>query len=171
MYNLGSVGCTRPNWRWFNHVTIYFPPFSDRSSFHDIPQATPDPCLFVRPADLGLHQSRFHCRDVERIQPRVGSRLACRGFAKSSCIRRRRIPELAATARHDVRIWNFLFASVLICLRSAKHQHQGPNFLAYSLSTHKVVKKLSIPGIVSFSANPNVIVIVRCSPSSCFPPS
>jgi hypothetical protein len=60
---------------------------------------------------------------------------------------------------------------VLICLRSAKHQHQGPDFLAYSLSTHKVVKKLSIPGIISFSANPNVIVIVRCLPLYCFSPS
>ena len=55
-----------------------------------------------------------------------------------------------------------LFVSfVLMCLRSAKHQRQGPDFLAYSLSAHKVVKKLSIPGIVSFLANPNVIVIVR----------
>jgi hypothetical protein len=60
---------------------------------------------------------------------------------------------------------------VLICLHSAKHQHQGPDFLAYSLSTHKVIKKLSIPGIVSFSANPNVIVIVRCLPLYCFSPS
>ncbi|KAH9984189.1 hypothetical protein BJV77DRAFT_1072315 [Russula vinacea] len=48
----------------------------------------------------------------------------------------------------------------------AKHQHQGPDFLAYSLSTHKVVKKLSIPGIISFSANPNVIVISTSSPTS-----
>jgi hypothetical protein len=62
----------------------------------------------------------------------------------------------------------FPFASfVLISRRSAKYERQGPDFLVYSLSSHKVVKKLSIPGIVSFSANPNVIVIVRCFPSSC----
>ncbi len=62
----------------------------------------------------------------------------------------------------------FPFASlVLISRRSAKYQHHGPDFLVYSLSSHKVIKKLSIPGIVSFSANTNVIVIVRCFPSSC----
>ena len=53
------------------------------------------------------------------------------------------------------------FASCTNMFCSAKHQDQGPDFLAYSLSAHKVVKKLSIPGIVSFLANPNVIVIVR----------
>jgi hypothetical protein len=30
----------------------------------------------------------------------------------------------------------------------------------YSLSSHKVVKKLSIPGITSLSASPTVIIIV-----------
>jgi hypothetical protein len=95
----------------------------------------------------------------------VGSRLAGRSFTKSRSSRRR-ITELTATTRHDV-CWFPFDSFVLISRRSAKHEHRGPDFLVYSLSSHKVVKKLSIPGIVSFSANSNVIVIVRCFPSSC----
>ncbi len=34
----------------------------------------------------------------------------------------------------------------------------------YSLLTHKIIKKFSIPGILSFSANSNVIIIVRFIP-------
>ena len=45
-------------------------------------------------------------------------------------------------------------------LFSAKRPHQEPDFLVYSLLTHKIIKKFSIPGILSFSANSNVIIIV-----------
>ncbi|KAI9453818.1 hypothetical protein F5148DRAFT_456920 [Russula earlei] len=48
----------------------------------------------------------------------------------------------------------------------AQRLHQEPDFLVYSLSAHQVVKRLSIPGIVSFSANSNVIVISTSSPDS-----
>ena len=49
---------------------------------------------------------------------------------------------------------------ILTSLCSAKSPHQTPDFLVYSLSSHKVVKKLSIPGITSLSASPTVIIIV-----------
>ena len=62
---------------------------------------------------------------------------------------------------------SFCLFCILINCRSAKHEHQGPDFLVYSLSSHKVVKKLSVPGIVSFSANSNVIVVVRYFLSYC----
>src|SRR6267142_3428735 len=75
------------------------------------------------------------------------------------------IPALAATARHNVWIGiSFFFSCPLIAVNSAKLPNQGPDFLVYSLSTHNIVKKISIPGIVSFSANLNVVVIVRCLP-------
>ncbi|KAH9167567.1 hypothetical protein EDB89DRAFT_2074692 [Lactarius sanguifluus] len=48
----------------------------------------------------------------------------------------------------------------------AKRPHQGPDFLVYSLLTHKIIKKFSIPGILSFSANSNVIIISTSNPSS-----
>ncbi|KAI0260974.1 hypothetical protein BC834DRAFT_499363 [Gloeopeniophorella convolvens] len=48
----------------------------------------------------------------------------------------------------------------------SKRQKQGPEFLVYSLATHNVVKKLSISGIVSFSANSNVIIISSANPNS-----
>jgi hypothetical protein len=53
---------------------------------------------------------------------------------------------------------------VLTRLSSSKRLHQEPEFLVYSLLTHKVIKKFSIPGILSFSANSNVIIIVRAFP-------
>jgi hypothetical protein len=57
--------------------------------------------------------------------------------------------------------------SNLIVLNSAKHPNEGPDFLVYSLSAHNIVKKISIPGIVSFSANLYVVVIVRFLPFCC----
>jgi hypothetical protein len=49
-------------------------------------------------------------------------------------------------------------------LSSAKRLHQEPEFLVYSLLTHKIIKKFAIPGILSFSANSNTIIIVSVLP-------
>ena len=54
---------------------------------------------------------------------------------------------------------------ILMSSHSAQRMHEEPDLLVYSLAAHKVVKKLSIPGIVSFSANSRVIVIVGHFPS------
>ncbi len=53
-----------------------------------------------------------------------------------------------------------VFFSHNASIYSAKRPHQDPDFLVYSLLTHKITKKFSIPGILSFSANSNVIIIV-----------
>jgi hypothetical protein len=48
----------------------------------------------------------------------------------------------------------------------AKRLHQEPEFLVYSLLTHKIIKKFAIPGILSFSANSNTIIISTSNPTS-----
>ena len=58
----------------------------------------------------------------------------------------------------------FLRLALSQSLSSSKRLHQEPDFLVYSLLTHKIIKKYSIPGISSFSANSNVIIIVSVFP-------
>ncbi|KAI0059285.1 hypothetical protein BV25DRAFT_1961843 [Artomyces pyxidatus] len=48
----------------------------------------------------------------------------------------------------------------------AKRSGQHPDFIVYSLATHRVVKKLSVVGLVSSSANSNFIIISTSNPTT-----